>query len=70
MVELKPCPFCGGKAELDFATPCYMSYIDSNGEYKYMDGFFTVQCECGCRIGTYESPDIAIESWNKRMKYE
>jgi Lar family restriction alleviation protein len=48
--ELKPCPFCGGKAEV--------------AEHKF--GFNTVYCEsCGARTTAWYLPD-AIETWNRR----
>jgi len=54
MTKLKPCPFCGGKAEYD--------NNDRGAEWIYCT-------ECGAtssmkRIGTNE----AIEAWNKRIE--
>lgn len=63
MAELKPCPFCGGEAELvDYGL---------NARYK------GVTCgECGARTRFF-SPEIgiggefaAIEAWNRRAKSE
>ena len=56
MTELKPCPFCGGKAE---AIRVY-----ANEWY--------VQCTiCPCTmIGGYYTEKEAIESWNKRVVAE
>lgn len=63
--ELKPCPFCGEKADI-----CKDNYD------KYM-----VICSCGAMIGiqledgcdlvdgwraTFETTDKAIEAWNRR----
>lgn len=52
--ELKPCPFCGGKAILE--------------ESKF--AFNHISCEsCGARIASLYLPD-AIEAWNKRVDVE
>ena len=66
MVELKPCPFCGGKAVLDHSSgltlSLSMSYIRCN--------------KCGAKtrmfaISTAESSDRqAAEAWNRRVKDE
>ena len=60
MDELKPCPFCGGKAEI---------------EHEYIFGFeySTIKCE-KCRVKTapikvsftYSSDERAAEAWNRR----
>ena len=57
--ELKPCPFCGGKAELvDYGI---------SGEYKVVWCF-----ECGARTRMFYAEIFrgrkAIEEWNRRVK--
>ena len=65
MAELKPCPFCGGKAVLDH------KYDRGIYQYSY------VRCEnYMCRIEgkafavqpSYSADDFAIEFWNRRAK--
>lgn len=53
MSELKPCPFCGGKAEI-------ITLMGVNAKY--------IQCE-NCRISTEVSGEekILIELWNRRI---
>lgn len=52
--NLLPCPFCGGKAELK----------KGNGIFRY------VQC-CKCEASScVDKPEIAVESWNKRVPEE
>lgn len=50
-MKLKPCPFCGGEADL---------------QESLCAGWF-VECECGAtsRIA-YDSKKEAIEAWNRR----
>lgn len=49
-IKLKPCPFCGGKAE---------SFQD------YM-GWFVVQCKCGIGTLHYSTLEAAVKAWNRR----
>ena len=62
MTELKPCPFCGGKAVL-------------RHNYRGILQYSFIQCEnyeCGIcgkeyAIGAaYSADDFAIEFWNRR----
>lgn len=54
MIELKPCPFCGGEAEIT----------------KWYEGYFVECREqhCGGTIGAYKTEAEAIEAWNTRAK--
>jgi len=50
--ELKPCPFCGGEANV--------FYVD------HYEGYFIAKCnECGATIRRSESKE-AIKAWNAR----
>lgn len=74
MPELKPCPFCGGKATID----------DNGGEYPIIDEFgrpfdsqftepsqFWVTCEnCRTISGVSESEAEAVAIWNRRVTNE
>jgi Lar family restriction alleviation protein len=51
--ELKPCPFCGGKAEM-------VSDFDDE-HYVYCTG-----CKGGWK--TMETPEEAAEAWNRRVE--
>ena len=57
--ELKPCPFCGGNAEIREHTR-----IAKQKRYTY----FRVGCEdCGLRFPKFsETIADAIEAWNRR----
>lgn len=68
MEKLKTCPFCGGEAELDFAHTTF-TYTDVFGKVRESGFFYTVKCKdsaCGCKIGVYAEPRMAIEAWNRR----
>lgn len=61
MEKLKPCPFCGGEAELiDIGCPVY-------GEGRYY-----VVCKTGCVEQTrmWATKQTAIKRWNRRAKDE
>jgi len=50
--ELKPCPFCGGRAEITYCEE------DCCGAKP-----FSVECECGAMMIVYEK---SIAKWNTR----
>lgn len=58
-VELKPCPFCGGKAELhSWHKPECMAKDEIRAE---------VWCnDCPATVGTYLTKEEAVEAWNRR----
>jgi Lar family restriction alleviation protein len=52
MIELKPCPFCGGEAII----------ADAYGPYAI------VSCKsCPCAVEVYGSMKYAVETWNRRV---
>ena len=53
MKELKPCPFCGGEAEIEMDENWYWNY------YVFCQ-------ECKITTDYYETADEAIEAWNRR----
>ena len=52
--KLKPCPFCGSEATLDYYGR-YVSCTNRNGS-----------CEVRPHTKFYDTPDEAIQAWNKR----
>lgn len=59
MDELKPCPFCGGEAEIYEYDPC--------GQCDFHEPY-TVQCkaEC-CFLGKdFANREDAAKAWNRR----
>lgn len=63
MNELKPCPFCGGEAEVRQ----YISFDETDsGEGMYSVGCYTDKCMGEYARNFYFSEDEAIEAWNTR----
>lgn len=59
MAELKPCPFCGGKAKLRIASEIWR-------DGKVEIGGWKAYCE-NCGIETaLENREKAVEKWNRR----
>lgn len=53
MMELKPCPFCGGEAEI---------YTANNGKYGLV---FCKKCEV--ETPAFKGINNAISAWNRRV---
>ena len=52
MEELKPCPFCGGEADLT---------------HYEIDGYLALCTKCDAMIENwFEAKEAAIEAWNRR----
>ena len=59
MAELKPCPFCGGEAEITEFDPF-------NG-YQGSMNMYSVHCKkCGAEIVRNQNKDYAVDAWNRR----
>lgn len=54
MIELLPCPFCGGN---------HVGVMQSYDEPPYLP---TVECLCGANVGLCSTEEKAIETWNQR----
>ena len=61
--SLKPCPFCGGEAEIDTETVREMGC--------HWDSYFVICSKCEARsVGIderFEEMDKIIEDWNRRV---
>lgn len=57
MNELKPCPFCGGKAE-----------IGANEYYDGANTFFVYCTKCKMQMNTKIDTGEAISAWNNRAE--
>lgn len=51
--ELKPCPFCGSRADV----------------FQTLNGYHCVQCVvCGCGTMKCREITNAVKAWNRRVK--
>ena len=64
MTELKPCPFCGGRAH---------NSLHMTDAWRRKDGWhdtkalFYIMCDdCGCRVEYCERMEDAEAAWNRR----
>lgn len=56
--ELKPCPFCGGKALL----------VTKRAEDSTFYGVMCYATGCCVISATYPTEEMAIEAWNRRTE--
>lgn len=57
MIELKPCPFCGGEATI-WSGPI---------EDDYFNTYYDVYCtECNCMTPKFHVEESAVTFWNRR----
>ena len=59
MSELKPCPFCGGKAKLRHYT---------SGTFKKTTVVYVECCVCRIRTPVEFEPECVEEAWNRRAE--
>ena len=62
--ELKPCPFCGGKAFMEVIEP-HEHFIADLPDYG--GGAFIECTNCTCSMSA-KTEEKAIEAWNRRVK--
>lgn len=57
-IKLKPCPFCGGKAEFALGEEYREEYKQSNDWIE--------RNSCGAETACFDTPEEAAEAWNNR----
>ncbi len=69
-MELEPCPFCGGEAEMVrnesiFSRQVYANYTDQSHGFR-------IECLGACHSMTcyWHTEEEAIKAWNTRVKDE
>jgi hypothetical protein len=75
--QLKPCPFCGRKKDIEDYDTLYpsgmywiekdlvRSYVTFNKRSENHSPCWQVSCACGASLNA-DSREEAIENWNKR----
>ena len=62
MIELKPCPFCAGLADLNM-----VSIIKNEKNEITFESHWNISCDtCGATSSKYSSIQDAIKAWNMR----
>lgn len=56
-LKLKPCPFCGGDAEIQ------------EGKYQGLRTFYVSCLGCGARTDLEYAEEFAADLWNERVSY-
>ena len=69
MMELKPCPFCGGEAKLQIVPPHKHTFLEKIGiDFPDCNGSTFVGCAfCTCIISA-DTTNEAIKAWNTRYE--
>ena len=58
-MELKPCPFCGGKADIEHKRNLLTWIVQCSNN----------SCQASYMIGAdFETEEAAIEAWNRRAE--
>lgn len=66
MAELKPCPFCGGKAQVRYISrESGIQGYTSNILTKSKPGF-VICLKCECRTPIHSKVSLAMNKWNRR----
>lgn len=68
---MKPCPFCGGRADI-YEYECEQNIYDSN-TLGYIGTEYAIKYGCGCRVcgcivAEKMSKQTVIEAWNRRVE--
>lgn len=58
---LKPCPFCGGRAEVRQVTPY------RKGNTNMYLGYFVLCSKCLTSSDNYNNEENAVRHWNNRI---
>jgi len=68
MTELKPCPFCGCEAHINYAEPHTHSEQLKEMGLPDCEGKHFIECTgCSCAIACGNDRQEAILEWNKRF---
>ena len=62
MVKLKPCPFCGGNAEIVYIPP----FVHPKTGRRGIERWQAARKTCGVVSAGFLSEQAAVEAWNRR----
>lgn len=62
--ELRPCPFCGGEAEINFVPP----FVHPRNGRKGLERWQIFCDSCGVFTPGMLTKEEAIEAWNRRVE--
>ena len=63
IVNLKPCPFCGGKGAI---MPYYHECVDENGEVYEKESFYCKCTKCAISTPLVSCEEAAADMWEER----
>jgi Lar family restriction alleviation protein len=66
MAELKPCPFCGGKARRKYGNYNLLGAYGTRAEDRQWHGVYCFNCGVSQPKKKYSTKEEAIEAWNRR----
>lgn len=66
IVELKPCPYCGGQASASTS----LTFCEKGKVTTYVSAVYCTSYGCGARIDASRDNGVedAVEAWNRRSK--
>ena len=68
MAELKPCPFCGGKARMKYGKYNLLGAYGGPENDREWVGVYCKKCNVTQPPRTYSTKTEAIEAWNRRAE--
>ena len=68
MAELKPCPFCGGKAKRKYGQYNLLGAYGTPDEDRQWFAVYYYECGVSQPKREYDTRELADEAWNRRAE--
>ena len=68
MAELKPCPFCGGKARMKYGRYNLLGAYGGAENDREWAGVYCKKCNVSQPPRLYSTKTEAMEAWNRRAE--